>query len=172
MIRTGSRARVAVTVFAASSSGFQWHCTPSTSQFLPFSQSRPPIRWRTGRHVRRVFQPNMDVQAVRDQRSRLELKLNRKTAGQPFSYSSFKFPGPGGNPQVEAPTSLRGDPPSLAGVLGHVECMSGPCWGLQVRASAPSDMIPAQQAWTSRSCRGHVGTMFKPSGQGLNIPPA
>ena len=53
------------------------------------------------------------------------LKLNRKTAGQPFSYSSFKFSCPCGNPQVEASTSLGGDTPSHAGVLGHVETMLG-----------------------------------------------
>ena len=38
------------------------------------------------------------------------LKLNRKTAGQPFSYSSFKFLRPVGCTQVMASTSPRHDP--------------------------------------------------------------
>ena len=55
----------------------------------------------------------------------------------------------------------------------RAEGMPGQCRGPKNQGfNAASDMIPAaQQAWLSRSSRGHVDTKFKPSGQGLTPPP-
>ena len=49
------------------------------------------------------------------------LNLNRKTAGQPFSYSRFKCSGPCGCPRGRASTSPTGFPRSMLRVIAHVE---------------------------------------------------
>ena len=106
------------------------------------------------------------------------LKLNRKTAGQPFSYSSFKLSCPCGDPQVEASTSLGGDPHRTLGFSGMSRACRdnvGVCrWGPQppfrhdFRAAELALAFMQKPRWDVAA--GRVEAMLRPPGQGLNIP--